>query len=535
MPKKTPKTTRSAATRKAEVSVLDRLRRAAETGDRPLTTDEKALMAMLLAHKSEAEAFDWKRLIPEGSFLKAMTQHFKGTDISYALPLFQLIMTSASWLTQNGACLTIKGLDPIYPTLWTIGLAESGSSKTTAANRVMKILSNAGKEPVRRFDAPASDAQWIEELAENNGAFWFQDEVGKFIHSVNTSTRMCRLKEWMLKAYTHETISNRLKGEAVKREIEEPRFTFLGLTVLSTWVQDVDAMSMSDGFCQRMNYFVAQARTDTSMFDHFLNLAGDEIADQENHLRMTWNALCAQPGAAGEYTLSDEAMDYLVGWWKGLERSWGDFALPASFLRRIGYSTLRYLVVLQFLLGKSRHPIDVETAALAATYAEFHMESALYLVQSYADTTASHYRRVAELHREITKSGQRVTARAITQRLSKKARAAVSPETQKDIIALLDSAYARGDEGFLLNLPRVEKSGKILTDWESHVKRLKTAERKRNLRRLRNLRQAYSHASGSLGAAANVVPFPATRKGSGSDVPEDPVLIDDDESFRRGT
>lgn len=206
MTKKTTETTRFKSEAKRRIPSFESLRLAAGRGQRPLNEDEITCMLMMLASKSKAPAFDINRLIPEGSFLKAITQHFKKSDISYALPLFQLIMTSASWLTQNGAHLKIEGIEPLYPTLWTIGLAESGASKTTATNRVMKILSTDGVEPVRRFDAPSTDAQWIEELAEKNGGYWYQDEAGKFIHSVNTSTRMTRIKEWMLKAYTHETI-----------------------------------------------------------------------------------------------------------------------------------------------------------------------------------------------------------------------------------------------------------------------------------------------------------------------------------------
>ena len=32
--------------------------------------------------------------------------------------------------------------------------------------------------------------------------------------------------------------------------------------------------SMLDGFCQRMNYYIAEPRTDTDMYDHFLYFAG---------------------------------------------------------------------------------------------------------------------------------------------------------------------------------------------------------------------------------------------------------------------
>ena len=56
------------------------------------------------------------------------------------------------------------------------------------------------------------------------------------------------------------------------------------MTVFSTWSQDVNAVSMMDGWCQRMNYYVAPARTDTTMFDHFTYFEGAEVEATEYHM-----------------------------------------------------------------------------------------------------------------------------------------------------------------------------------------------------------------------------------------------------------
>ena len=76
-------------------------------------------------------------------------------------------------------------------------------------------------------------------------------------------------------------------------------------------------------------------------------------------------------------------------------RDWGRSDLPRSFIRRIGFATLRYLPVLHFLLGKSRRKIDVETADLATRFAEYHFRSALTLIQQYDAAATSKVQRVA--------------------------------------------------------------------------------------------------------------------------------------------
>ncbi|MCL7466841.1 hypothetical protein [Phaeovulum sp. NW3] len=493
---------------------LDLLSVSTPKGRRALTDDERETLILMLAHKTAAPAFDLDRLAPQGSYPRAMLRHFDDTDISFAMPLFQLVMVAASWLTQNGAYLDVPGTNPIRPTLWTIGLAESGSAKTLATDRVWKILSTPEGGPVNRLGMVSSDAQWIIDLEEDNGAFWFQDEVGKFIREMNTSTKLSRLKAWMLETYSSAAIGNRLKGEEKKLVIEDPHFTFHGMTVFSTWPQDVNATTMMDGWCQRMNYYVAPARTDTTMFDHFIYFEGADVEVREAALRETWKAICAQPAACGAYTMAPTALPDLRGWWKSLEKSWGDFALPASFMRRIGFSVLRYMVVIQFLLGKSRLAIDMETASIATAFAEYHMESALLLVQSYDRIAATHVSRIVEMRNDMIENGDALTARNISRRLSKAARAAVSTPMIQEILAVLEKVEQVGQEGFLAEIGAKEKSEIITEGWAKDIDRIRLNERKRNERRLRELRKAYrdpvpacAQGAGEASADSNVIAF----------------------------
>lgn len=509
------RTKKTKASIQTNTPFLDMLRINKAEGKRGLTTEERRDLVLMLAHKSKECAFDIDKLAPPGSFPRALLRHFDNTDISYAMPLFQLTSIAAAWLTQHGAYLEVAGAGRIRPTTWTTGLAESGSSKTLAADRVWKILSDVnGAAPVNKLGMVSTDAQWIIDLSENNGAFWLQDEVGKFIREMNTSTKLTRLKAWMLDSYSSMPIGNRLKGEAQKLVIEDPHFTFHGMTVLSTWGHDVNATSMLDGFCQRMNYYVAPARTDTCIFDHFIYFEGADVAGREQELRETWQALCAQPNAAGRYDLKPEALNYLVAWWKSLQRAWGDFALPASFLRRIGFSVLRYLIIVQFLLGKSRLQIDVETASIATAYAEYHMESALLLIQSYDGSAANHVRRVATIHQEMQDDGEKPTARNIARRLSKAARQEVNSDMIKEIMVVLEQVEKEGPAGFVVKDDPKQKSATILTEWQQWLERMKLNERKRNERRLRELRRAHPEAKKSCmpDQADNVIEFPAEVK-----------------------
>lgn len=496
-----------ARAKSAEDNLLDLL--SGKDGRRkPLSEDERRNLVMILTMKADPLALDITRLVPKGSFLERVRRHFDDTDISYALPVFQTVMIAASWLTQSSARLEIPGVGEILPTLWTIGLAESGSAKTLATGRLMMILGDgSGNPPVRMLSSPGSDAQWIEDLSHDNGAFWFQDEVGKFFNGVLTGKLFTRIKPWMLSAYSHEPIGNRLKGEKHKLEIKRPAFTFFGLSVFSTWRQDVDAVSMLDGFCQRPNYVVAMPREDTDIFDHFLYFEGETVKEREADLRELWAALCDQPGAAGTYTLDPDVLPFLRSWWRGLRNTWGEGSVPGSFMRRIGYSVLRYLMVLHFLLGKSRRPVDLETAHLATRFAEFHFESTREMLQAYDRQSVERLRKIIETRSRLIDEGKDASVRNIQRRLGKAVRDGLTPEILRTLFETLDRVDI-GDPFPETPQGRKAKAAELVSRLEGLESRLALSERKRNERRLRNLRKAHlASADARSGSGADPLEF----------------------------
>lgn len=497
----------------AEHVLLGELTVKTRKGTRRLTKSECEALIQMLAVKAAPEEFDIRSLIPKGSILERFARHFDETDISYALPIMHVVMTAASYLTQNGACLEVPGVGRILPTLWTIGLAGSGSSKTLASEEIDRIISRGKKPAVTRLATGCTDAQWIVELHANNGSFWFQDEVGKTFKSILTEANYRRIKQWCLDAYSHKPIANRLKSEKTKLVIDRPYYTFHGLTVDETWRDDIDLSSMLDGFCQRFSYYVAVPRNDTDIFDYFLYFEGAKVDQRRDGLAEIWDALCDQDGAREPYTLNDEVLPYLKAWWSSLRQSWGQSALPKSFIRRIGFAVLRYLMVLHFLLGKSRRPIDVETADLATRFAEYHFLSALHVVQQYDRAKTSRIQVVADARTRVSDAGKPMTGREVSRALSKQQRAQFEKGEIAEILSVLNQIKEMPGL-FDATSDAREKSSAIQGRRDEIQARLLLNERKRNERRLRELRRGQSDnpASHPLREAddereANVVQF----------------------------
>lgn len=458
-------------------------------GSRQLTKNENDALVQMLAVPTKPERFDVHSLMPKGSYLERVGRHFRETDISYSICIMQLISVAASWLTQNGTVLEVPGVGRILPTLWTVGLAQSGSSKTMASDEIDQVLA-LSEQSISRLPTGATAAQWIVDLHRNNGAFWFQDEVGKFFNSVLTQSHYMNLKAWLLSAYSHAPIANRLKSEKEKLEIEKPAFTFHGLSVTETWKSDIDITSMLDGFCQRFNYYIASPRRDTDIFEHFLYFEGPEVPRRREALAEIWSALCAQPAASGAYTMGPDVLPFLRKWWSGLRDTWGQSPLPRSFILRIGFTVLRYLVVLHFLLGKSRHPIDVETAELATRYAEYHFKSALYIVQEYDKGHTTKVQKVAAIVKKVESDGQEPTGRNVQRRMSGKVRAEYEKGEIAEIVSILQQITEMPDLFDKSSAPG-ERTAALYAERDRIHERLKLNERKRNERRLRELLRAY--------------------------------------------
>jgi hypothetical protein len=466
-------------------------------GTRQLNKTEREAFIQMLAIKTAPEEFDIRNLIPKGSFLEHIVRHFEDTDISFALPVMHVVMTAASFLTQNGAYLEVPGVGRVLPTLWNIGLAGSGSSKTLASEEIDRIISRGEGPPLKRLATGCTDAQWIVELSDNNGAFWFQDEVGKTFKSILTEGNYRRIKPWCLDAYSHKPIANRLKSEKTKLVIDRPYFTFHGLTVFDTWRSDIDITSMLDGFCQRFGYYVAVPRNDTDIFDHFLYFEGECVELRREALSEIWNALCAQDDACEPYTLNDEVLPFLRAWWGSLRESWGQSALPVSFIRRIGFAVLRYLMVLHFLLGKSRRPIDVETTDLATRFAEYHFLSALNIVQQYDQANTSRIQIISDASNRVSNAGKPVTGREVSRVLSKQQRAQFEKGEIAEILSVLNQIKEMPGLFDATSDVR-EKSSAIQARRDVIQARLLLNERKRNERRLRELRRGYNEKPASI-------------------------------------
>ena len=311
----------------------------------------------------------------------------------------------------------------------------------------------------------------------------------------------------MLDAYSSKPVSNRLKGEVDKMQVEDPHFTFYGLTVRETWKSDIDISSMLDGLCQRFNYVIAEPRKDTDMFEHFLFHATAKSKSEAARLREMWLALCNQPDACRPYSLAPETLPFIEKWWRNLRPAWRNSALPASFIRRIGFSVLSYLPVIHFLLGLSKRPIGIETAEIATRFADFHLESALVMIREYDNVWSDQIQTVVRQRERMAQKGNSSpTARDFNRSLSAKARQNLTTARIKEIQDLVEAVENATSMPLF-----AETSGLSEQLLNKHLaQKVQTEDREewRNRKRIDSLLKSYRNMSSSPQPSNSSDPIP---------------------------
>ncbi|MGY3436785.1 MULTISPECIES: hypothetical protein [unclassified Marinovum] len=419
-----------------------------------ISSDELDTLVAMLSLQSRPKALDLEGLLPQGSYLRRLCSCFGKSDAGPTVALFQLIAVAASWLTQNGAAIQIPGLHPKRPILWTIALTQDEHGARRATKKMNEILfPNEDAPGVRRLVTEGRDLNWINDLADNNGAFWLQHDAGYILQNALKSRPM---REGMLTAAVHDQISFSTKGTKGRCVLDDPHFTFLGLSTRARWRAQIDETNMLDSLFQRFTYVLAEPAVNKVVFDTPFPFEETCPDAKQRRLGEIWRSLCLQPGAKGAYEVEDAVAPYLLLWWRGLRAQWGDGALPAAFVQSAGDTIQSYLVILHFLLGRSGRKIDIETAELATKYVEFHLESTLTLLRESDTDLRDRVKRVASGYRKLlARDGNTVNARDVCRNLSKQQREEISSSFVSTVLMAFDR-LAKQPDGFSEAFSRAE-------------------------------------------------------------------------------
>lgn len=337
-------------------------------------TVSKDAKSTLKAYNLIKNQSNWRgnMAIPPASFLEAATAVFKNeTDIALELPLFSALNFTAAHLLHLNAGIDFSN-QIIKSDIWTIILAESGSAKTFANTVFEKAI-----DIKNFFDSGIqSAAKFIEEFQRHNNGFWIRDEFAQLLKAMKTQPYLEELKEYLLKIYDNKTIMRKTLNREVI--VENPALVLLGLNVYSTYLTNVSLEDILDGFAQRFNYVIAQPdpeRPDLSVALYPFKVLKDTI-------RKSWKKINF-PRQDKKYILGPGAT-------KSFEESFYNYAsieaskLPASFLRRTLFKSLKYALIYHVILGKgNKKEIDTEDISWAMRIVLLHISDIKDILKNY--------------------------------------------------------------------------------------------------------------------------------------------------------
>lgn len=335
-----------------------------------LTGERREALRGILATHASARIWRGQTIIPPGSLLDTVAELFeRTTDFPLEVPVFLTLHALAAHLLDQNIVVKVAG-SVVQPDLWTTILAPSGSGKTMSTSVIETVL------PLRRMPETTTSARFIEELAQHNRGAWFQDEWAQVLKRIESQTYAEEMRDYLLRLHDNKPIARRTAKTSI--EIDDPALVIVGTTVRESFVANVSAESMLDGFMQRFQIVIGDsdpARTP----DRFPIY---RVMDERNlaPLHAAWDALAAIPPHA-EYTIADDGEEAFSDAFRRLFAESRD--IPASFFRRVMWRAFKYALVYHFLLGKAAPTIDAEDVGWAVRVCAIHLADARRLLDSY--------------------------------------------------------------------------------------------------------------------------------------------------------
>jgi len=344
----------------------------------------------------------WRGFIatPAGSLLETVVAGFKNeTNIPLEIPFFATLSMVSSYLLGKGVSVDFAG-QIIKPDLWTVILADSGAGKTFATNEIKKTM-----QVDRTFPECVSGAAFVQSLDKYNNSIWIRDEFGQFLKTLDTQ-QGAEIKDYLLRVFGGDTIERSTKTSTTV--IINPALSILGMTVLETFADCIDAESLLDGFAQRFSYVIAKKDPERGMIDFPIF----DLRKYRGKIKDEWENVCLTQ-IHDVYDVDEKSLEAFKTSFSMLA---GVSAIPESFYRRILFKSVKYAMLFHFLNKNSSKTLTPEDFAWAGRVSWLHLCDASELLRSHVSSDLERtLQNVESVVNKIRARGERVTPRLIVQ------------------------------------------------------------------------------------------------------------------------
>lgn len=312
----------------------------------------------------KAKKNDWRGMlaVPPGTLLETMLRQFqRKTNIPLEIPFFTFLHYVSAHLVD--ANITVKFEESeVEADVWTIILATSGAGKTYSHKTIKQGLGDV--IPEVEGTSSASAAAWMQEMEAKKGrGLWIRDEFLQLLKAMEAGGPMAEMKDYLLRAHDNSTLVRRTKKEEIR--VENPALSILGFNATESFINEMSAESLVDGFAQRFGYVLAEPDPERYYGDFPVWNINSKGWGEE------WHKLIKD--IRPKYVTSDDAVIKFRRIFNDLLQD----ELPESFYRRILWKAHKYALIYHIVRGRAHDPvIDAEDYGWAARALTMHIQDA---------------------------------------------------------------------------------------------------------------------------------------------------------------
>jgi hypothetical protein len=290
---------------------------------------------------------DWSNIMalsPPTSVLNLIIEHMREkSDFPHQIAFFGVLHFLAGHLLSHEIHIDWHG-QKVYPDIWSIILAPSGSGKSSVESFLNKLFSEFDIAKVEPFSTAKS---YLNNLSATPKGLLIKDEFAQLLLGMEKQTYLMELKDYFLTTYDNGRIVRATDKGTI--EVNEPAISIYGSTVDSTFSTYISQEMLQDGFAQRFNYVYCETRSDKKA----LLTINQDIDHIKDAFRKSLENIHHR-----KYFLSDEAeAKYKELYHINVKMFPG---IPYSFFRRTQWKGIKYALLYHVLLNKTSEQIDAE-------------------------------------------------------------------------------------------------------------------------------------------------------------------------------
>ena len=361
----------------------------------------------MLSFRNPNEIWRGVLAVPPGTFVEKIVAEFdKKSNIPLEIPFFTFFHFLASYLLYNNISLKIKNRI-IIPDIWTVVLANSGSGKSFVAKEIKEGIPDLNNL-VCDMSGFASNAAFIESLADNNNKLYIRDEFSEMYKQIqHVGGPLAELKDTMLRLFNNEKIERKTKKEHIL--IEKAAIVFFGMTVEQQLSDILTAEDIINGFAQRFSFIIAEKDKKKKMIDYPIwDISTKEWSDG-------WSNMICNVKPNTQYIATSEGEKAF----KAAFRLLCNEDLDESFYRRQLWKANKYALIYHILLEKGNEiEIGAHEYGWAARIVHLMVNDCLKLLKDHGmSEIESKVQKVEALSKRLAAKGQQMTLRDIVRNI----------------------------------------------------------------------------------------------------------------------